>query len=80
MNSKIPGILKFVIGVSLRDMKRDSDAEHYRLVSESVKVGEIFTIFKVFPFLLPSSFFLLPSSLPSLYKTDATGHDINRCF
>ncbi len=26
----MPGILKFVIGVSLRDMKRDSDAEHYR--------------------------------------------------
>ncbi len=35
-----------------------------------IKVGEIFTIFKVFP---SSSFFLLPYPL---YNTDATRHDI----
>ncbi len=45
-----------------------------------VKVGEIFTIFKVFPLLLSSFFFLLSSSLPSLYNTDATGHDIMSNF
>ncbi|NEN90299.1 MAG: hypothetical protein F6K48_15840 [Okeania sp. SIO3H1] len=35
-------------------------------------------ISKIFPFLKASSFFQLRSFLPSLYKTDATGHDITK--
>ncbi len=52
------------------------------LVSERVKAVERSTISKIFPFLVGAIRFLAPtssvlrSSLPSVYKTDATGHDI----
>ncbi len=36
----------------------------------------IYRKFRFFQAFKPSSFFPLPSSLPSLYNTDATGHDI----
>ncbi|WP_426548079.1 hypothetical protein [Dapis sp. BLCC M126] len=42
-------------------------------VKPRVNIYRKFTFFQAFK---PSSVFLLPSSLPSLYNTDATGHDI----
>ncbi len=43
-------------------------------VNPSVNIYRKFKFFHAFK---PSSFLLLPSSLPLPYNTDATGHDIN---